>query len=63
MYGLKQPFSGARRRERDWFSGDAADAAIKKLWTAADNKIDHVEGRLLKMLLSRQRSRYRQQTL
>ena len=36
MVGIEKPWNGAKRRERDWFGGAAADQAIKALWQAAD---------------------------
>lgn len=50
MIGIEKPWSGAKRREREWFKGAAGDAAIKALWAVAD-KLDKVEGNYLKVLL------------
>jgi hypothetical protein len=50
MAGMKKPWTKAKPRERDWFKGKAADAAIEALWRAADD-LGGERGRYLKMLL------------
>jgi hypothetical protein len=50
MIGIKKPFAAEKRRERDWFEGDAANQAIRSIWAAADH-IGGVEGQYLKVLL------------
>jgi len=51
MLGIDKPFRGAKRRERDWFKGAAADTAIKQIWAAADKLDNKVAGKYLKVLL------------
>jgi integrase len=48
MTGIGKPFGGEKRRQRDWFRGDKADAVVKKLWSA---KLDPVELAYLKILI------------
>ena len=50
MLGIDKPFSGEKRRERDWFKGAAADDAITTLWAVADKLDDKVAGKFLKIL-------------
>lgn len=50
MTDMRKPWEGEKPRERDWFKGEAADNAIKALWSAAD-KIGSVEGRYLKTMI------------
>jgi integrase len=50
MLGIDKPFADTKRRERPWFKEQAADAAIKSIWFAADT-IGGVEGKYLKTLL------------
>jgi integrase len=50
MVGIDMPWDGAKRRQREWFIGTAADDAIKRLWQAAD-QLNKVEGDYLKVLL------------
>lgn len=50
MLSIDKPWEGAERRSRVWFSGSAADDAIKALWRAADT-MGGTEGKYLKLLL------------
>jgi integrase len=50
MSGIDKPFADVKRRERDWFAGDAGDQAIATIWAVAD-KLGGVEGQFLKVLL------------
>ncbi len=50
MADMKQPWKGAKPRERDWFKKQAADRAIKSLWQAA-SEIGGSGERYVKVLL------------
>lgn len=47
---IDTPWTGAKRRERAWFSGEQADEAIAKLWRCAD-ELGGKRGRFLKLTL------------
>ena len=50
MSDMRQPWKGAKPRDRAWFKGDAADLAVKSIWQAAD-QIGGSEARYLKMMI------------
>jgi Arm DNA-binding domain len=50
MVASQKPWSGAQRRTREWFKGDAGTEAVKALWRAADEIGGH-EGKYLKVML------------
>ena len=50
MSDMERPWEGEKPRDRNWFKGEAADKAIKALWSAAD-EIGGLEGRYLKVMI------------
>jgi integrase len=50
MADMRPPFDKMKERDRPWFKKTAADAAIKRLWEAAD-KIGGNEGSYLRVML------------
>jgi integrase len=50
MQDMQRPWSGAKRRERQWFAKAAGDEAIKTLWRCAD-QLGGNDGRYVKLML------------
>jgi integrase len=50
MEGMAKPLDEMESRDRPWFKKDAADAAIKSLWTVAD-QVGSNEGKYIKLMV------------